>query len=209
MDEEAKDQSVLSKLKSKDALVTETLLSINQSSSNIMKFLKEEKLLCQHSFKQYLALEDECTASLTNYANKQFEQVTNLESVSIAILFSPDFIWFKEYGANGTKFWFRNMRVLANWTKWFRRSVRRRWKEAVDSKLGTQLVTASVGQNLYKNLWTVAELNLYFRLPLSEEDRIVNETEALALKNALDLSCRIFSALVDGSFTSRCLIENR
>lgn len=92
MDEEAKDQSVLSKLKSKDALVTETLLSINQSSSNIMKFLKEEKLLCQHSFKQYLALEDECTASLTNYANKQFEQVTNLESVSIAKLFSPDLI---------------------------------------------------------------------------------------------------------------------
>lgn len=65
----------MTQLKSKDALFTETLLSVNQLSSNIMKFLREEKLLCQHPFKQYLILEEESTASLTNYANKQFEQV--------------------------------------------------------------------------------------------------------------------------------------
>lgn len=168
MDEEAKDQSVLSKLKSKDALVTETLLSINQSSSNIMKFLKEEKLLCQHSFKQYLALEDECTASLTNYANKQFEQNMGQMGQNSGL----EICAFLQIGQNdfgGLLDVDEKRRSIQNW-----------------------------------------ELNwLQHQLPLSEEDRIVNETEALALKNALDLSCQIFSALVDGSFTSRCLIENR
>ncbi|KAI9553868.1 hypothetical protein GHT06_019138 [Daphnia sinensis] len=168
MDEEARDQNVLSKLKSKDALVTETLISVNQLSSNIMKFLREEKLLCQHSFKQYLSLEEECTASLTNYANKQFEQKmgqmgqnSGLEICAFLQLGQNDFAGLLDLD--------EKRRSVQNW-----------------------------------------ELNwLQHQLPLCEEDRIVNETEVLALRNALDLSHQIFSALTDGKFASRCLVENR
>ena len=73
--EEIKDEILLSKLKCKDAMASEALMSLNELSSNVLGFLSEDKLLCQHSFKQYLAFEEECTTHLTNYANKQFEQV--------------------------------------------------------------------------------------------------------------------------------------
>ncbi|XP_057375585.1 HAUS augmin-like complex subunit 3 [Daphnia carinata] len=168
MDEEAKDQNVLSKLKSKEALANETLLSVYQTSSNIMKFLREEKLLCQHSFKQYLFLEEECTASLTNYANRQFEQNMGQMGQNSGL----EICAFLQIGQN-------DFGCLLDLDE-KRRSV----------------------QN-----W---ELNwLQHQLPLCEEDRIVNETEVLSLRNALDLSCQIFSALTDGRFASRCLVENR
>jgi hypothetical protein len=73
--EEIKDGILLSKLKCKDAMASEALLSFNELLSNVSELLSEEKLLCQHSFKQYLVMEEECTAHLTNYANKQFDQV--------------------------------------------------------------------------------------------------------------------------------------
>ncbi len=78
--EEAIDDALVTKVKYKDAMCTEALLSLNQISTRIVEFLSEEKLLCQHSFKQYLTNEEECTAHLTNFANKQFDQVCNVKS---------------------------------------------------------------------------------------------------------------------------------
>lgn len=78
--EEAIDDVLVTKLKYKDAMCTEALLSLNQTSTKVVEFLSEEKLLCQHSFKQYLTNEEECTTHLTNFASKQFDQVSNVKS---------------------------------------------------------------------------------------------------------------------------------
>ncbi|EFX65599.1 hypothetical protein DAPPUDRAFT_229597 [Daphnia pulex] len=71
---EIKNEVLLSKLKCTDAMANNVLQSVNGLSSHVLEFFNEEKLLCQNSFIEYLAFEEECTACLTNYANKQFEQ---------------------------------------------------------------------------------------------------------------------------------------
>ena len=76
--EELKDDALVTKLKYKDATSSEALLSLNQASTHVVQLLSEEKLLCQHSFKQYLTYEEECTVHLTNFASKQFDQVSDI-----------------------------------------------------------------------------------------------------------------------------------
>lgn len=92
---EIKNEVLLSKLKCTDAMANEVLQSVNGLSSHVLEFLNEEKLLCQNSFKEYLAFEEECTACLTNYANKQFEQVCIPKTLKNYDLLTVNFIYRK------------------------------------------------------------------------------------------------------------------
>lgn len=56
-------------------MLTEAFVFLEHNMSKIQMLLTSNQLLCQHSFTDYLQLEEECTAYLTDCAHRKFEQV--------------------------------------------------------------------------------------------------------------------------------------
>lgn len=76
--EELKTELLVTKLKCKDEAFIESICKLEKTSSKVTEFLSKGDLLCQSSFNQFLSGEEECTSHLTDYANKQFEQVRSV-----------------------------------------------------------------------------------------------------------------------------------
>lgn len=71
-------------------MLTESFVTLDQTMSKIQEVCSSNQLLCQHSFVEYLQLEEECTAYLTDCAHRKFEQVSN---VYVFFLFNVIYIY--------------------------------------------------------------------------------------------------------------------
>lgn len=101
-------------------MLTEAFVFLEQNMSKIQELLSNNQLLCQHSFTEYLQLEEECTAYLTDCAHRKFEQVLNIFIVSfksrVCIYYKFFLNNLSEYGTNGTKLRNRTVCFPASWT---------------------------------------------------------------------------------------------